>query len=345
MSTRPTPPLAANRPKLVCLTPVRNEAWILDRFLRAASTWADLIVVADQMSADGSREIIEAHPKAVLVENNSEDFNEVIRQRLLLDTARRLVPGPRILIALDADEALTADAPAQPEWQAMLNATPGTVLHMQWVNILPEEPRAWIPPVPKVFGFIDDGALHNGERIHTPRLPSPTGAPVLNLKAIKVLHLQHLDTERMESKQRWYQMWERIEQPDRRLIQIYRRYHHMYAIAPHDRHPLPASWLDGYTAMGIDLLATSPAPAHYWDEQVMDMITEHGPEPFRRLDLWSVDWSKRAMALGRPLPPGLCTDPRSRLDRYISGWLERTQPKATQPRIRWMQRALRLLGW
>ena len=31
------------RPKIICLTPVKNEEWILRRFLRLASLWADHI--------------------------------------------------------------------------------------------------------------------------------------------------------------------------------------------------------------------------------------------------------------------------------------------------------------
>lgn len=45
------------KPIVCCLTPVKNEACILERFLYAASLWADHIIVADQMSTDESREI------------------------------------------------------------------------------------------------------------------------------------------------------------------------------------------------------------------------------------------------------------------------------------------------
>ena len=45
------------KPLLVVLTPVFNEAWILPAFLKATSLWADYIIIADQMSTDGSREI------------------------------------------------------------------------------------------------------------------------------------------------------------------------------------------------------------------------------------------------------------------------------------------------
>ena len=47
----------SNRPLLVVLTPVRNEAWVLHAFLKATSLWADHIIIADQMSTDGSRDI------------------------------------------------------------------------------------------------------------------------------------------------------------------------------------------------------------------------------------------------------------------------------------------------
>ncbi len=45
------------KPLLICLTPIKNEAWILDRFLKCASLWADYIIIADQQSTDSSIEI------------------------------------------------------------------------------------------------------------------------------------------------------------------------------------------------------------------------------------------------------------------------------------------------
>lgn len=335
----------AERPQLVCLTPVKNEAWILDRFLSAASTWADLIVVADQRSTDGSREIIAGHSKAVLVDNDLETFDDGANRKQLLEAARDLAPGPRILISLDADEALTADALDQPEWNTLLEAEPGTVIRMQWVNVVPDEPRAWVPPDPIVFGFVDDGSPYVGPRIHPIRLPTPDHAPMLDLRDVKVLHLQYTNMERMRSKQRWYQAWERVELPHRRPIQIYRRYHHMDAIPIEDRHPLRPAWLQGYVEHGIDLLASAAEPAYPWDGKVIDYIDEYGNGRFRRIDIWSVDWPGKANALGRSLPQGLKENPQSRLDLWIFTWLARTRFKAERRRVRWIQRALRLFGW
>jgi glycosyltransferase involved in cell wall biosynthesis len=337
--------LSVDRPQVVCLTPVKNEAWILRRFLDAAATWADLIVVADQMSTDGSREIADSHPKVVVIENDGSSYDESARQRLLLDAARRLVPGPRVFVALDADEALTSDVSRQPEWHAALNAPAGTTIRMRWINVMPGGPEAWLPPDFIVFGFVDDGSEHGGERIHNPRLPMTDDRSVRDLEAVGVIHLQYCNAERMRSKQRWYQAWERVELETRRPIQIYRRYHRMDAIDPAHRGTLQSSWFDDYVARGIDLLAPTTSAAYHWDAEVMNLVEKYGGKRFRRVDLWSVDWGARATALGRTLPDGLRKDPRSRIDRLVLAWLAWTQESSARRWVRWIQRLLRIVGW
>lgn len=330
------------RPAVVCLTPVRDEAWILGRFLDAAATWADAIVIADQGSTDGSREIAVGHEKTIVVENRSEAYDEGARQRLLLDTARAHVPGPRVLIALDADEALTSDAPATEEWRRLLAAEPGSVLRFRWLNLLPPGDRAWIPPDDIAFGFVDDGSQHGGRRIHSTRVPTPERAPVLPHEQIGVLHLQYLDWERMKAKQRWYQAWERLEHPEKRPIQVYRQYHRMDAFPVDQIHPAEARWLQAYADAGIDLTHVAPRAAFSWDADVLRWLHER-PRALRRADLWDVDWECRAAAMSATT--GAPQDPRSLLDRRVLAWLRRTQSTSEASTTRWVQRALRLLGW
>ena len=98
-----------SKPIIICLTPVKNEAWILERFLRCASLWADHIIVADQASEDGSREIAQRFEKVTLIRNESSDYSEAARQRLLIAQPHREIAGPRLLVALDADDCLTAN--------------------------------------------------------------------------------------------------------------------------------------------------------------------------------------------------------------------------------------------
>ena len=162
----------------IVVTPVRNETWILDRFLRCASLWADHIVIADQGSTDGSREIAARHPKVTLVDNPGAAYDEGARQRLLLEAARGF-PGPRLIFALDADEILTATWAESAAFRDLADAAPGTVVAMRWANVLPGVHSCWLPEEGIVFGYVDDGADHPGERIHSVRLPvaAPLSSP------------------------------------------------------------------------------------------------------------------------------------------------------------------------
>ena len=126
--------------QVICVTPVRNEAWILERFLTSASLWADRIVVADQGSEDASRDIALRFPKVTLLENPSDRYDEVARQRLLIDEARA-TPGRRLIVALDADEALTWRSWETEEWDALRHAPEGTVASFEWVDLLHRMPR------------------------------------------------------------------------------------------------------------------------------------------------------------------------------------------------------------
>ena len=138
---------------IVCLTPVKDEAWILDRFLRCAATWADHIIVADHGSIDGSRAIALDSVKTKLIEIPLDRWDERVRQRLLID-ATRSIPnaGKLTMIALNADEALSANWRNSPEWNKLLRAAPGTVLAFQWVNLLPGCLRTWFSHEPVTLG-------------------------------------------------------------------------------------------------------------------------------------------------------------------------------------------------
>lgn len=335
------------RPVVACLVPVWNEAWILERFLEQASRWADRIVVADQGSTDGSFEIARRHPKVMLADDVSptggdDDALDVFRahrraRQQLLHAAREL-PSPRVLVALDADEALTADAWTTAEWSDAVAAPPGTAIRMPWINLLPGCRRAWVPREPIAFGLVDADDGEVGDLLPAQRLPIRSGAPTLDLGTVGVLHFQYLDQPRMRAKQRWYQCLERVEYPDKRPAEIYRQYHHMDAWPSDEMHPVDPASIGDVAPVVVD----GGGSIDQWHRRVLELMRDHRPDAFRRVDIWDVDWESEARRLrvdaeAVPSP--------SALDRLVLRYLRYAQPRRRSPAVRGVSRALRALGW
>jgi Glycosyl transferase family 2 len=332
-----------NKLNIICLTPVKNEAWILDRFIKCTSLWADYIIIADQHSTDQSRQIALRYDRVILVENKSSTFNEPERQKLLIAEARKL-PEPRLLITLDADEILTANCLNSPEWNTLLQAHTGTVIRFQRAELLPDLTSYWMPNEEFAWGFMDDGSEHFGKKIHSPRLPIPTQVPTISLRDIKVLHYQYTNWERMQSKHRWYQCWERLNYSQKSAIDIYRRYHHMDSLVKEQIYSLPKEWLAGYEQQGIDMTSIYQEPQFWWDQQVLELLDKHGTKIFSREAIWDVDWSALAQKFnGKQL--SCYRDPRNFLDKLIHRWLKKTQTQPSKLSTRFCDRFLKLLKW
>jgi len=330
-------------PTVICVTPVKNEEWILERFLDCAAQWADHIIVLDQCSTDRSREIAGRHRRVRLIVDDDPCYDEARRQRTLIQAARE-IEGPRLIMALDADEALSADTMSSAAWGAALRAQPGTVLRLRWANLLPGCDRAWIGPDSIAFGFVDDGREHDGLALHSTRVPAGEDQPSIDLDEQFVLHYQYAAWSRMKSKQRWYQCWERLHHPQKRPIQLYRQYHFMDAVPESQVRPADPRWFAAYEQAGLDMKAVSEQRWYPWDEDVLEWLVAHGPKRFARLDVWDPDYRALAEHLGRS-PGSALGDPRGIPTRLVHSWLARTQHRSHERGIRLLQRALIPLGW
>ncbi len=341
--------------KVICITPVKNEAWILDRFLKCASIWADRIIIADQHSTDGSREIVKKFPKTTLIDNDSEEFNEPERQKLLISEARK-IEGERILISLDADECLTGNFLSSPEWKTLTTSSPGTVLKFQWINLLSDMQNCWIPKEERVFGFVDDGiSEHVGRTIHSQRVPIPESAKALSLKEVKILHYQYTDWSRMQSKHRWYQMWERINQPQKSSVSIYRRYNHMYPAVQDRLIPIKNDWFKDYVSRGIDMTSVISMPKSYWwNQEAIKFLEAYTPQYFSKINVWDCQSERKNDDSLYAIE-----DPRSVAERCLHHWLKKSQfvlhqehseekniaGKLSEIAVRSVDRVLMMLGY
>jgi len=303
---------------IICLVPIKDEEWILDKFLKAASLWADRIIVADQGSKDKSRDIAARFEKVILIRNNSDNYNEFERQKLLIDESRKLEGDRHILIALDADEFLTTDKNFEKEIKEIKKLNMGTVIKFEWDNIKLKDGTYWVAPDKMPFGFVDDGTKHKGLKIHSPRIPIPENAPFYYPKHIKVMHYQYADWERMKSKHRWYQCWEKINNPNKNSVDIYRQYHHMYSVRKSQLNSIPDEWFYHYDKRGINLKKISSNRRYYWDFLVLDLFKVYGEEYFRSLSIWDYDWSNLKRNFKQ-------RDPRTILDKIVQSYLSKTQ--------------------
>jgi hypothetical protein len=278
-----------NRPAIVVLTPLKNDAWILGRFLEVTSRFADHIIIADQGSTDGGLELCAQYQNVTVIDNSDSGYDEASRQQLLISTARKMVPMPRLLVALDADEILAADAMGSEGWQAMLAARPGTSIFFEKPNLYLSTAKAERRPLDFPGAFMDDGlTAHEPLRIHSPRLPA--GSAALTVESVKFLHYALVRPEAQKAKMRMYAALENVM--GTKSLYTRRRYYWSHkvlqALGPVE--PSPVEWFEAWQASGIDMHTIDDAQPYWQDLAVLGLLREHGSHRFWLDDLWEIDW-------------------------------------------------------
>ncbi|HZH27608.1 MAG TPA: glycosyltransferase family 2 protein [Azospirillaceae bacterium] len=306
------------RPR-ICLTLVRNEAWILPAFLQAASTWADHILICDHRSDDGSREIAAGFPKVRVIDYADPAFDGSAMRALLLAEARRIAPGAACF-PLDADEILSAGHFGSDFWTAIDRAEPGTVFDALWRNLAPGlEAYVAARDERQVVCWIDRPDLAYGDRrFNEERAPRQDRLPRVHLDDICLMHLQYADWPRFSTKICWYQCVRKVagEGTADRLAWGYRAILNEVT-DPAARRPLPPEWLDGYRGRGIDLHIRPTPLAELWRvREVLDLMARHGTAAFKGLLIWDHDWVGTARELGVP-DPDRFADPRDAATRWV----------------------------
>ncbi|TDH24635.1 glycosyltransferase family 2 protein [Segetibacter sp. 3557_3] len=291
-------PQYSNTKKIIVLTPVKNEAWILDRFLQVCSRFADHILIADQKSTDGSIELYSKYSKVTLLINNDPDYDEATRQMLLITTARQQFGIGNILLAIDADELLAANAIYTSDWERMLRAQPGTILYFEKPtlykstnNVIRYDGGGW------PLGYVDDGAIHTPAEIHSTRIPTPNYATKLYLDEIKFIHYALVRLDAQASKQRMYSMVENIKGTKSLRLRIKAYNSSLDFTNEGDRHETPnTSWFIGWEKEGIDM-HTIPTSAYYWyDYEGLKLFRKYGVKRFALDDIWNFDWEGLRLA-------------------------------------------------
>lgn len=280
-------------PLLIVMTPVRNEAWVLHAFLKTTSLWADYIIVADQMSIDGSRDIYSQYEKVIVINNTNPNFNEAERQSILVAKAREVAAGRDcILFGLDADEIMPANWRETNDGKHILNSVPGDVFWFKWAQLAPDK-KHYGDSVFYPWMFHDDGIEPHGNYVrnmHSMRIPYPIEEKQMYyVNDFRVLHCGLLDVERIAAKNRFYQFvdWEMNYRSPIRLGRSYAQ--HFKKNINHDTQFI----LDSEAiAFPFDFWSQIEMGAkHTWfDDYVYERLNQYPSSQLCKLDIWDDDF-------------------------------------------------------
>jgi hypothetical protein len=279
---------------------MKNEAWILDKFLSCTSLWADHIILLDQQSEDDSVKIAKQHQKVNILQNDQKEFNDFNHWNVLLNEARKIQAERRIIISIDCDEIFSANSFDSSEWKFFTEkAKPGSLMVCNRIMLSPDFETYRKEP-DFLIGFVDDNSssisdLSVKKHIHNIRLPYPSNDPdVYYVNSIKLMHFNVVDYNRMRSKMNWYQCYEMILK-DKNLFTILEQYY---------THPnfenfwkqtkvfnTKSEWFELYENRGIAIKTTiKNSINYYWDFKILSYFKEHGTKLFAKLPIWDKNW-------------------------------------------------------
>ena len=318
----------------IVLTPVRNEAWVLRAFLEATSLWADTIIIADQMSTDGSREIAESFQKVILVENTRKEMHQAATRKLLFDEAKK-IEGEKVLFAIDADEFLSGDFVNTSDWEKIMLSKPGDCFCWRWMNLKVDDITQYSTHQPYYWAIHVSDDLWDGlfpdNFIHEWRLPWPQSANKVIINDFYSIHLARINSQRQRNKERFYQVSTLAQDPRKSIVSLYRQYH---AEEELEYFNVPDDAYRFYDEKGLNIwndIDTSDE-GEYYTSEILRYFKRDGVERYAYLDIWDERWM---------MDNGL-KDPRKMIHKVILGYLSKTQKKRTHVMVRIIDKMLKL---
>jgi len=280
--------------KTIVITPTKNEEWIIKSFLQVTTQFADHIIIADQQSTDNTVSICNEFPNVTVINNNGLEYDEAYRQRLLLDTARKMFPGEKLIVALDADEIVSANSIHSSKWDDMKKHKPGSVFYF-------EKPELYIDVNHTIryrnryypLAFLDEGSIaHQPKAVHSIRVPNSINQPRVDIDDIKVLHVAYLRPRTQRSKYRFYAVQENIlkTSPWYRRRRRYRNGNHL--LHWEDVEKTPVEWIDYHATVNINFRLITDSNISWYDVAIKEAFEKYGTQKFWFDDIWDQDWSK-----------------------------------------------------
>ena len=348
-----------NQPIHIVMTPTRNEAWVIRAFLESTTRWADYVIICDQYSTDGTREIVAEYARqsndgmsatmslngendvkraeVILIDNPNTEFNEAERQRILVAKAREVAAGRDTLLwGLDADEILAANAFETADWQKIMHSKPGAVFWFRWAQLTHDKQHYYNNPDSYPWLFHDDGVEPHGNYVremHSMRIPYPLDEHDMTyIEDFRVLHLGPAPLNRARAKERFYMFvdWQVNHRPPYTMGRSYIGSN----AYPAEQFNLPEEWIytkerDGWSLwenVELDEL-------HCWmDDYIYERLDKYPMRTLAKLQIWTPEFMSYYHI----------QDPRPWYVRLIHRYINITQKYSSNIVIRGIDKILKM---
>lgn len=330
---------AQARPLIVVMTQVCNDAWALRAFLEATSLWADYIIVADRMSTDGSREIVQEYPKVVLIDDESKEMDQAATRRLLFEAAKG-IDGDKLLLTLDADEFLSGDFVNTGDWNKMMNSKPGDAFCWHWMDLRRNDitkysiSQYYYWCVHESEAFWED--VFSDVYMREWRLqwqPKDDESHEFFLNDFCSIHLSRAHRLRQRNKDRFCQVSAIEKNPKKSRVALFRQYHHEDGL---DYLEVPQDVFCFYEKNGLNIwdYVDLNDDGGYYTSEILGCFQRDGLKKYALLDIWDEDWMERN---------GL-KDPRNVFHKLLLGYLNKTNPYANSIWVRGVDKIFKLIA-
>lgn len=290
------------KPTIIVITPVRNEAWVLDAFLTCTSSWADYIILADQHSTDGSREIAAKYEKVILVDNECAEMNQAAARKLLFQEADKIA-GDKVVIAMDADEFLSEGFEKTEGWNRILNSKPNEIFCFEWLNLHGDFSHAipgsafmeWACHFEPSMSIAEEYDRCERRAVHEMRVPCIPSerARYIIINDIKFVHLAWLNQVRQRNKFAFYQVHTVANLEEKKsAVSLYRFYN---PCLPETRSLGKEERLrEVVSGEDVRKLVKTDDIGQYYIDEMLSIFKREGLEKFLKLDIWDNQHLKAA---------------------------------------------------
>lgn len=327
------------KPVIIVITPVRNEAWVLEAFLTHCSSWADHIIIADQHSTDGSREIATQFPKVTLIDNPCDEWVEFKCRARLLEEASK-IEGNKAIFALDADEFLSEGFLSTASWKKIIESTGNEIYCFRWLNLYGDYFHGqiegggaeWAAHYTEQTDILSEYLTREKNAVHCQRIPCLDGAccKYTMIEDIRFVHLGNLNHDRMRNKLDFYQVVNLDKNPQKsNPVSMYRAYSSLLNTkVPELDNPVKITTADGRDI--TPTVRTSDNGQHYIDE-IVAIIHREGFKKFKSLCIWDNPYLRTA---------GICYTPPI-IYRLLHWYLNTTRVHTDRLAVRLIDKMLK----